>query len=197
MKINKMLGFYELPRMGVPSIPWRKFQKDVMLNPELLWTVRTAVIRGNDLNLPRKVGVSAQEAYEFACMADSKLGENGLVVVYPYFIAQKSGTLEVSKDRIVIEAVYNDLWNLVTNNNIDVTYIINKNEIVVEGNKSFFDDFEVDELRLQADRIKGTFRSILAEGQNILLEWSYAYNTDISGEPLGEKYLIFYELRTI
>ena len=41
---------------------------------------------------------------------------------YPYFVAENSDTLEVQDNGIVIEAVYKDLWNLVTNNDLEVTY---------------------------------------------------------------------------
>lgn len=197
MKINKMLGFYELPRMGIPSIPWKKFNTDMELDETLLWTVRTAVLKGNDLNLPRKVGVSAKEAYEFACDAQHRLGDNGLVVIYPYFVAEKSGTLEVKDSGIVIEAVYKDLWNLVTNNDLEVTYIMNSKYSIVEGNEDFFNDDELFELKYQADRIRGFYRDVLSEGKNLLLEWSFAYNATKDGSKLGDKYLIFYELRTI
>ena len=48
----------------------------------------------------------------------------GIVTYYPYFIAEKSGTLEISNTRIVIEAVEGDLWRLVTEGERDVTIMI-------------------------------------------------------------------------
>lgn len=197
MKMNKMLGFYELPKIGLPCIPWRKFEKDIELDPLLLWTVRTAVLEGNDFNLPRKVGVEAKEAYDFAAEQEARLKEKGLVVTYPYFIAIKSGTLEVSANRVVIEAVYEDLWNLVTNNDKDVTVIAVDGDIVIEGEDDFFDDDELKELIQQSMKIRGKFRDALNQGNSVLLEWSFAYNTNKDKERIGEKYLVFYEVREI
>lgn len=197
MKMNKMLGFYELPKIGLPCIPWRKFEKGMELDPSLLWTVRTAVLDGNDLNLPRKVGVEAKEAYDFAVEQENRLQKKGLVVTYPYFIALKSGTLEVSANRVVIEAVYEDLWNFVTNNDKAVTVIAADGDIFIEGEEGFFYDDELKELLQQSMKIRGKFRDILTQGNSILSEWSFAYNTNKAKERIGEKYLVFYEVREI
>lgn len=93
--MNKLLGFFELKDSLLPTIPWRIFDKDVKLDSNMLWTVRTAVHKGDDLNLPRCVGVSEKEAYDFALSTSKKYGENGMIIYYPYFIAEKSGTLNV------------------------------------------------------------------------------------------------------
>ena len=197
MKINKMLGFYELPRTGLPCIPWKKFDLDMKLDSNLLWTVRTAVLNGDDLNLPRKVGVDSSEAYKFGKLQLERMQEKGLVVIYPYFIAEKSGTLEVSIGEITIEAVYKDLWNLVTENDKDVTIRITAEKTFVHGQDDFFEDSELRELVKQATKIRGKFRDSIIQGNSILLEWSFAYNTNKTGEKLGKKYLVFYEVREL
>ena len=61
--MNKLLGFYELKDSVLPTIPWKEFNKEVKLDSNILWTVRSAVYRGEDLNLPRAVGVNALDAY--------------------------------------------------------------------------------------------------------------------------------------
>lgn len=62
-----------------------------------------------------------------------------MVVYYPYFVAQKSGTLNIHLDKIIIEAVKDDLWNLVTDQKLDVSLIITKTMILlrVMGKKIF------------------------------------------------------------
>ena len=45
--------------------------------------------------------------------------------------------------------------------------------------------------------IRKLFRGELLEGQSVLLEWSLAQHCDIHKTPLGEAYLIFYEVRTL
>lgn len=197
MKINKLLGFYELPKTGLPCIQWKKFDPNIKLDSSLLWTVRTAILVGNDLNLPRKVGATADEAYKFGMQQLERMQGRGLVVVYPYFIAEKSGTLEINTHRITIEAVYKDLWNLVTDNDKDVTVCITENATIWDGNSDFFQKDELEELLRQSAKVRGKFRNVLAQGNSILLEWSFAYNTNKKGDKLGEKYLVFYEIREL
>lgn len=73
------------------------------------------------MNLPRLVGKTADEAKIFADELYKKIGNNGIVIFYPYFVAHKSGTLNISYDNIIVEAVNKDLWNLVTNQDLDVS----------------------------------------------------------------------------
>ncbi|MGI6668720.1 MAG: hypothetical protein ACOX4M_04680 [Acetivibrionales bacterium] len=89
--MNKYIGFYELKSINLPAVPWRKFTADTVLDGNLLWTVRVALEDGNDLNLPRAVGVPADEAVKKGISFLEQYGENGMVVYYPYFIAEKSG----------------------------------------------------------------------------------------------------------
>lgn len=195
--MNKYIGFYELKSIGLPAVQWRIFNYDTDLDPKLLWTVRVAVETGADLNLPRFVGVSSEAALEEGRKLVDQFGEKGMVVYYPYFIAVKSGVIEVASDMLVIEAVDRDLWNLVSYGRKNLT-IIQKNGINrFEGDDSFLPQNELQELEQSAAIIKGRFRSELAEGYSVLAEWSYAYNTDAGQKPAGRPYLVFYELRTI
>lgn len=114
IKNEQVNGFFELQDMSLPAIPWKEYTGKENLQDNLLWTVRSAVFRGDDLNLPRLVGVNSKDAREFANRLLDKLHGRGMVVFYPYFVANKSGTLEVRSDKIIIEAVKADLWNMVT-----------------------------------------------------------------------------------
>ena len=53
--MNKMMGFYELKDSGLPSVRWKEFERTTSLDRTKLWTIRCAVQRGSDLNLPRLV----------------------------------------------------------------------------------------------------------------------------------------------
>lgn len=119
--MNKLMGFYELKQSGLPCIPWKEYTKEVTLDPDILWTIRTAIFKGKDINLPRCVGMHALKAAKFANDLKDKLKDNGIVVYYPFFVADKSGNLVVSQGDVVIEAVYKDLWNLTTDGRRDVT----------------------------------------------------------------------------
>lgn len=196
--MNKLLGFFELKDSGLPAVPWKQFNENVQLDNSYLWTVRTAIDKGKDLNLPRFIGVTAAEAYRNALDLYTKFRNNGIVVYYPYFIANKSGTLYLNSNEIVIEAVKEDLWNLVTNNQKDITIIIKSDgNIIYDGNSSFLEEDEVKELLNYSNKIKNLYRDYITEGKTLLLEWSYAFDTDTSKKPIGKKYLVFYEIRTI
>lgn len=153
--------------------------------------------RGDDLNLPRSVGVSAEEAKKFALSMLNKYGDNGMVIYYPYFVAEKSGTMNVFNDKVVIESVKDDLWNLVTFSKCDLTVIIRGDKKEYIGNTKFLNIDEINEITSYARNIKKMFRDDLIEGKSVLLEWSYAYNCDLEKNKIGDCYLVFYEVRTV
>lgn len=197
--MNKYMGFYELKSSSLPSVPWQVFTRETVLDPGLLWTVRMAVESSNDINLPRAVGVSSEEALEKAKTFSEEYNGKGFVIYYPYFIALKSGVLDISSDRTVLEAVEKDLWNLVTYGKKNVTVIVPKDLQGIQyfGQESFLEEKEFEELMKYSNIIRGRFRDEISEGKSALVEWSFAYNTDIRNEPIGSRYLVFYELRVI
>ncbi len=197
--MNKLMGFYELKASSLPTIPWEIYTPDVQLDDTKLWTIRSAVNRGNDLNLPRLVGKNALEAKQFADKLYNELCEKGLVIYYPYFVAHKSGTLNVFYDKVIIEAVNKDLWNLVTHQDVDVSINFDSEMRVssISGNEHFLSDEEINKLMINARKVKHIFRDCLLEGKSILLEWSYASNCSINNDIDNEQYLVFYEARTV
>ncbi len=195
--MNKLQGFLELRKSGLPSVPWEKFCNDSILDDNLLWTVRSAVQQGNDLNLPRKVGVSSEEATKFAKELINSFASNDMVIYYPYFVAIKSGVIDVSSNKVVIEAVSGDLWNLVTFNNKDVTIISTDNDLKFIGNSNFLTTDELLELADYSTKVRRQFQQYLLNGKSVFLEWSYACKADRNGSKLGEPSLVFYEIRTV
>ena len=195
--MNKLQGFYVLEKSNLPSVPWKKYEGNDRFDPNILWTVRSAIREGEDFNLPRKVGVSAVEASEFAAELYEKLGTEDMVIYYPYFIALKSGVIDVSNNRVVIEAVKDDLWNLVTYNKKDVTIIFEEDDLRIVGNEYFLDQEELMTLIEYCNMIKKKFSLEINAGKNILLEWSFAKNSNISKQAIGDTKLVFYEIRTL
>lgn len=196
--MNKYMGFYELRSLHLPTVPWQQFTRDTALDAGLLWTVRVAVEKGNDQHLPRAVGVTADEAIRRGRELLSEYEGNGIVLYYPYFIAEKSGVLDISSQRTVIEAVEKDLWNLVTFGRKNVTVIIpSEQEAEYFGEADFLNNNELEELLRCGSVMCGRYRQELTEGKSILAEWSFAYNTDTRFKAIGERYLVFYELRTV
>ena len=62
-------------------------------------------------------------------------------------------------------------------------------------NLEFIDD-EYKEIVKYVPKIKQAFRDDLLMGKGVLLEWSFAKSCDLNKEPIGQKYLVFYEART-
>jgi hypothetical protein len=195
--MNKYMGFFELKALDIPTVPWREFTENTVLDEDMLWTLRVAVESGSDFNLPRYVGVMADEAYMRGRELLRVFRDRGMVIYYPYFIAEKSGVTDISRERIIIEAVDKDLWNLVTYGRKDFSITIRNEDIVYQGDKSFISSDELDILRKHTNHIKYRFRDLLDEGRSIIAEWSFAYNTDTRKQPIGDRYTVFYELRSI
>lgn len=198
--MNKLMGFYELKSSGLPTIHWEEYEPGIQLDETRLWTIRSAVYQGIDISLPRVVGATAKEAKSFAVNLRHKLGDNGMIVYYPYFIAEKSGTLNLHKDKYIIEAVTGDLWNLVTESKIDVSITkstADKTILSASGNKDFLTTNEISLIEKHIPEIRLMFKDYMTTNETALLEWSYAYDTDINKNKLGDKYLVFYEARTV
>lgn len=191
------MGFYELKKSSLPTIPWREYTGEEDFGKGRLWTIRTAVYSGNDLNLPRFVGVKHDEAKIQAEYLFRKYHSDGMVLYYPFFIAEKSGTLNVFSDKVVIEAVKDDLWNLVTYSDREVTIIKRGENQDVIGNTEFLTENEQEELNRYVPVVKSMFREMFLEGKSVLLEWSYAYECDEDRNRVGNRYLVFYEARTV
>lgn len=196
MAMNKYMGFYELKNSGIPSVLWKEFTEDTVLDENLLWTVRVALERGEDFGLPRAVGVTAGDAYLAGRNMLDRYAGIGIVIYYPYFIAQKSGVMYIKKEMVIIEAVAGDLWNLVTDGRRDVTITTREEGIEFDGDRMFLELFEIEQLKKYGKVLSGKFRNIISEGSSIITEWSFAFNTDINRNPAGDRYLVFYELRS-
>lgn len=197
--MNKLMGFYELKNSSLPTIPWEIYTPGIELDDNLLWTIRSAVNLGDDLNLPRLIGKSSAEAKEFADKLYEKMGKNGIVIYYPYFVAHKSGTLDVFYDKVIIEAVKDDLWNLVTYNKLDSSLSYNSNFDLTSWavDNNFLTENEVGKLLGCVRKVKQMFKDDLIEGKSVLLEWSFASKCGKDNSIQEEIYLVFYEARTV
>lgn len=197
--MNKLLGFYELKWLGIPSISWEIFSENTQLDNSLLWSVRVAVDHGDDINLPRAIGVSAEEAIKKGRQFLNFYKDSGMVIYYPYFIALKSGIVEIKEKSVIIEAVKDDLWNLTTKGIREITVIIDRKtqEKLFNGNKHFLSKKEIWELFCKTSRIRIKYKDYIFDQSSVMVEWSYAVNTDINRKPIGDRYLVFYECRVI
>lgn len=195
------MGLYQLKSINIPTVAWRIFTRETVLDAGLLWTVRVAVEDGDDISLPRIVGARCEEAMKKGGEFLDMYSGRGIVIFYPYFIAEKSGVLDIGSSKTVIEAVDMDLWNLVTYGRKNITVVLSyageHEQSMYYGDSKFLSQAEIDELKKYSAVIKGKLRDELSEGKSALAEWSYAYDTDTGRKPIGAKYLVFYELRSV
>lgn len=195
--MNKLEGLYELQKLNIPSINWKVFTDSTKLDERHLWTIRTAVYRGNDLNLPKLFGADAQTAEKFARRMNREMGNNGIVIYYPYLIAEKSGNLQISGNSIIIEVIKGDLEPLLRGNSVDATYIYSKTGLEIVGNEAFLSKKEMDSLLFYAGYLTKLYRYMLIEENGLQLEFSFASECDLKQKAVGEPELIFFEIRTV
>lgn len=197
--MNKLQGFYQLKHLGIPTVPWQIFNFETIFDPSFLWTIRVAVEHGDDFNLPRAIGVNAETAHAKSREFYQMVKDNGIVIYYPYFIALKSGTLEINNNYNIIEAVKDDLWNLTTDGGRDVTIFIDwrTKSQVFHGNNNFLNQQEIKRLNDSASRVRVKLKDYISLNTSILLEWSFAVNANADQKPVGDEYLVFYECRTL
>jgi hypothetical protein len=122
-----------------------------------------------------------------------------LVIYYPYFLALKSGTMSIQEERTVIEAVNRDLWNLTTAGRRDVSMAVqlDSGDMSIFGEETFLEPDEISEL-LRYDKILRAYNHHQLFGSTtVMVEWSYAMNSDLDRRPTGNKYLVFYEYRLL
>ena len=189
--MNKLDGLYELKKINLPSIDWNTYSHDTLLDNNYLWTIRTAIYKGLDLNLPRSFGKDSLASKEFADRLLDQIGDNGIVIYYPYLIAEKSGILQFNKNRIIIEAVEGDLSNLLSGSSVDVTYIWNDENKIVKGNENFLDINDQNLLLSNAVYLKRKYSEYMMLGEEMQLEFSFAYDSSVLGEKLVIENLFF------
>lgn len=195
--MNKLEGLYELQKLNIPCINWKVFTDSTKLDEQHLWTIRTAVYEGNDLDLPKLFGADAQTAETFARKINREIGNNGIVIYYPYLIARKSGNLQISDRSIIIEAIKGDLEPLLRGNSVDVTYIYSKTGRKIVGDESFLSKKEINSLLFYARYLMQLYRHVLAEASCLQLEFSFASECDLTQKAIGTPELIFFEIRTV
>ena len=195
--MNKLEGLYELRRLSIPTIDWKCYEAGTQLDDKYLWTVRMATYSGNDLNLPRMLGENAEKSQRFACEMLDKMGNRGIVIYYPYLLAEKSGNLQISSSRVIIEAVKGDLGSLLNGRLVDVTYIWEGNVNRSYGNKYFLKKVEREQILSYVEYLRRKYLQYLIQGLELQLEFSFAYDCTRQGEKEGKRKLFFFEIRTV
>lgn len=195
--MNKFEGLYELKRLNIPTIDWRIYEPETKLDANYLWTIRMAVYRGSDLSLPHLFGQNAMISEKFAMQLLKQINGRGIVIYYPYLIADKSGNLQIGDSRIIIEAVEGDLSNLLTGGRVDVTYIWENNEQKIIGNQDFLNLNERKQIKSYVGYLRRKYSEVFRGGKELQLEFSFVFESSKTGEKRGERKLVFFEIRTV
>ncbi len=195
--MNKLEGLYELQRLNIPSVEWNIFKENTKLDKTHLWTIRTAVYKGRDVNLPKLFGATAQVAQEYGQHMRNVVGDNGIVIYYPYLVAEKSGNLQIGMDSVILEVVNGDLEPLLQGEAIDTTYIFSAQEKKIIGNQWLLSEDEIAQILMHADYLKQTYRYLIDNKNSLQLEFSFASESDLCKRAIGNPRLIFFEIRTV
>ncbi|BCN28876.1 hypothetical protein [Anaeromicropila herbilytica] len=195
--MNRIQDYYVLNCLDLPTIPWKEYYHSTKLSKDILWTIKSEKNKKNNTELPRMIGVTAKEAKDFGGKLYKELGEGEMVFYYPYFFAIKSGIIDINYDRVAIEAVKDDVDNLVRRNNVDMTMIFHDDDLEIFGDQDFLTQEEILELIDCAVKIKKQCAADIEYGKNFLLQWSYACYTSTRKQPIGKKNLMFHKVKVI
>lgn len=194
--MNKYEGLMELSHLGVPCIEWNEYNSDMELSENVLWTVRVANKYGKDMCFPCKLGVSANEALEYA---DHLNDRYDLVMISEYFSADISGNLGILADKIVIEWTYGNSRNLTEYGFFEESISITDREDF-ENKDSRLNKKVYEKLFQYGINIKNTYRGFVIDNKFVILEWSIIAEPEESQcQKQGYKggKLIFYDLRIV
>ncbi len=199
IKMNKYIGLLTLKEYRFPTINWKCFNQDTLLDASFLWTIRLAAYYdSNDFGLPCYLGMKSDDAickgldlYRSYDMSEY------IIMCYPYFVAIKSGTIDLRQDYDVIEVVFGNCTELTRNNNVDLTMIFKDNGYNTIGDDTILDEDEINLLYRYMKLAKYRFRDESLNGCIIILEWSFGYDVDANGIRKSENFLIFNEMRVI
>lgn len=195
--MNKLEGLYELKKLNIPTIDWKIYEQGTKLDDNHLWSVRMAVYRGNDLSLPHLFGQNAMISEKFAMQHLKQIRDRGIVIYYPYLIAEKSGNLQIGESRIIIEAVEGNLSNLLTGGEVNVTYIWEDMGQRIIGNQDFLDLNEREQIKSYVEYLRRKYSDVFRSGKELQLEFSFVFESSKTGEKRGERKLVFFEIRTV
>ncbi len=195
--INKLQGFTIIEKIGLKHPNWKIIRSDLSndfvrgLDDGKIYTVRTAVVAGEDFGLPRMVGVLGSEVKKRLNQLLENFDDKKSVylIIYETFKARFSGNILITfkgflRD-VVVEACDGSLWNLVENNIVDYNARIKMKNSVIVDEESNIPEWEWLKKNIMNILTKASTLGLTEEG-TILIEWSFT----------GEEFL-FYELKSV
>ena len=188
---------YILDFLELPTIPWEQCQTTTQLDDSILWTVKNEPFYGKDGRIYGKIGITAKEAMQYIISQYQTLGKNRMLLCYPYYTAAKSGTIDMTYERVAIEAVEGKIENLKKKHRVDEPLLFREEDLEIFGEEEFLTREETLEIIDYGARLKKRFAGDLEYGKNIMIYWSYVQETLRNMIPTGEPKLIFHQIKVL
>ena len=144
-----------------------------------------------------RIGVTSKEAMTYIKSQYKELGRRRMLIYYPYFTAYKSGTIDLSYDRIVIEAVDGKIENLKKKHRVDETIIFREDDIEIYGEEEFLTREETLSLIDYGKMLRKRCDNEIEYGKNIIVYWSIVQETKKSMIPRDDKKLLFHQIKVL
>ena len=192
-----MQNCYILDCLDLPTIPWEICQTTKILDDSILWTVKNEPYYHKEGMIYGRIGVNAKEAMSYIKSEMKTLEKGRLLIHYPYYTAVKSGTLDLSYDRLVIEAVEGKIENLKKKHRVNETIIFKEEDINIFGDEHFLTEEETLVLIDYTKQMKKRCMNEIEFGKNILLYWSIVQETKRNMIPKEEVKLLFHQIKVL
>lgn len=186
-----------LNHLDLPTIPWEVCNTTMTLNNHILWTVKNEPFRPEWGTIFGKIGITSKQVKEYVIKEYPQLEKRRLLICYPYYTAYKSGTIDLTYERSVIEGVEGKIENLKKKHRVDETMIFTQEDIEIFGNDTFLTQDETITLIDYCRDLRKRCMGELEFGKNILLYWSFVQETRTNMIPFDDKQLLFYQLKVL
>lgn len=188
---------YILDYLDLPTIPWQLCQTTAMLDDSILWTVKNEPFYGGKGYIYGKIGITAKDAMCYIKEQYESLEKHRMLLCYPYYTASKSGTVDMTYERIAIEAVEGKIENLKKKHRVNETILFKEEDIEIFGEEDFLTREETLEIIDYSCMLRKRFTAELEYGKNILIDWSYVEETLRNMIPKGNPKLVFHQIKVL
>lgn len=192
-----MQNCYILDCLDLPTIPWKPCQTTKMLDDSILWTVKNEPFYKEEGKICGCIGVTAKEAMNYILSEYKNIEKRRILIYYPYYTAVKSGTIDLSYDRLVIEAVEGKIENLKKKHRVDETMIFYDDDIEIFGEEHFLTNSETLSLIDYTKALRKRCSHEIEFGKNILFYWSIVQETRRNMIPKEEQTLLFHQIKVL
>ncbi|MDO5520019.1 MAG: hypothetical protein Q4G58_05965 [bacterium] len=188
---------YILDYLDLPTIPWEQCYTTSTLDDSILWTVKNEPYGEKQGKIYGRIGITSNEAKAYISSEYKNLEHKRMLIYYPYYTATKSGTIDLSYDRIVIEAVEGKIENLKKKHRVNETIIFRDESIEIFGDEDYMTKEETLTLIDYAKQLKKRASTELEFGKNLIFYWSFVQETKRNMIPRDETRLLFHQIKVL